>query len=200
MGSDHVLLVWGEVGVGGGLIVDGQPLTGVAGFGGEVGHIPINPAGTGCRCGSVGCWETEVGEEALLRRAGHPPGGGRDAVDAVIAEAASGGPAALAALDSLGHWLGIGLAGLVNVLNPQLIVLGGLFGRIHGFVAHTVDRELDRHALAPSRALTHVVPARLGEDAPLLGAAELAFEALLADPAMWLGPRNVQSRTGRVVA
>jgi predicted NBD/HSP70 family sugar kinase len=189
-GADDVLYVSGEVGVGGGLIVDGRPLTGVAGYGGEIGHIPVNPDGTACRCGSVGCWETEVGEGALLVRAGHPAAGGRRAVDAVIREAMGGSIVALAALDHVGRWLGLGLAGLVNVLNPRLIVLGGLFGRIHPFVQRSLEEELTRRALPAPRALVRVVPASLGVDAPLLGAAELAFEPLLADPAVWVGPRD----------
>lgn len=190
IGCDHVLFISGEYGVGGGLIVDGKPLTGVAGYGGEVGHIPVNPNGTACRCGSVGCWETEVGEGALLRLAGHPPGGGRGEVDAVLREAAAGSPAALSALDHVGHWLGLGLAGLVNVFNPRLVVLGGLFGRIHPFVSRTLEDELDRRALAAPRSLVRVVPATLGVDAPLLGAAELAFEPLLADPSAWMASRD----------
>ena len=191
VGEDHVLFISGEVGVGGGLIVDGMPLTGVAGYGGEVGHIPVNPNGSPCRCGSVGCWETEIGEGALLRRAGHPPDGGRGEVEAVLAEAAAGSHAALSALDEVGHWLGFGLAGLVNVFNPRLVVLGGLFGRIHPFVAETIERGLDRLALPAPRKLVRVVPATLGVDAPLLGAAELAFESLLADPATWLRRQGV---------
>lgn len=183
VGFDHVLFVSGEVGVGGGLIVDGRPLTGVAGYGGEIGHMPINPSGAVCRCGSVGCWETEVGERALLLLAGHPPGGGRAEVDAVLREAAAGSPAALSALDNVGRWLGVGLAGLVNVLNPQLVVLGGMTGRILPFVAASLRGELDRLALQASRELVTVVPAMLGVDAPSIGAAELAFEPLLADPA-----------------
>jgi predicted NBD/HSP70 family sugar kinase len=97
---------------------------------------------------------------------------------------------ATAALDHVGRWLGIGLGGLVNILNPQLIVLGGLHGRIHPFVRDTLDAELARHSLPAPRALVRIVPASLGVDAPLVGAAELAFEPLLADPAAWFGPRN----------
>jgi len=189
-GVDNVLYISGEVGVGGGLIVDGRPLSGEAGYGGEIGHLPVNPAGAACRCGSVGCLETEVGEGALLVRAGHAAAGGRPAVEAVLREAADGSPAALAALDHVGRWLGLGLAGLVNVLNPRLIVLGGLFGRIHPWIAGTLDAELTRRALPAPRALVRVVPASLGLDAPLLGAAELAFEPLLSDPAAWVGPRD----------
>ena len=190
IGAENVLYLSGEVGVGGGLIVDGRSLTGVAGFGGEVGHMPVNPDGIACQCGSTGCWETEVGEEALLRLAGHQPGGGWSEVDAVIAEARSGSAIALAAFDGVGRWLGLGLAGLINILNPRLVVLGGLFGRIHPLVARSLAEELDRRALPGSRALVRVVPARLGVDAPLLGAAELAFEPFLANPAAWLRPRE----------
>lgn len=185
--AKHVVYISGEVGVGGGIIVDGRPLTGVAGYGGEIGHFPVNPNGIACHCGAVGCWETEVGERALLRVAGHPIDGGSSAVEAVLAEAAAGAPAALAALDSVGRWLGTGLAGLVNLFNPELVVLGGLFGRIQPFVAETLDRELARRAMAAPRGLVRVVPASLGVDAPLLGAAELALEPLLADPAAWFG-------------
>jgi predicted NBD/HSP70 family sugar kinase len=193
IGIDDVLYVHGEVGVGGGLIVNGKPLTGVAGFGGEVGHIPVNPNGVDCQCGSVGCWETEVGEEALLRLAGHSAGGGWAEVDAVMEEARSGSTVALGAFAAVGRWLGLGLAGLVNIFNPRLVVLGGLFGRIHPFVGGALEAELDRRALPGPRALVRVVPARLGVDAPLLGAAELAFEPLLADPAAWLRPRGVRA-------
>jgi predicted NBD/HSP70 family sugar kinase len=190
IGEEDVLYISGEVGVGGGVIVDGRPMIGVAGYAGEVGHIPVNPVGTACRCGSVGCWETEVGEGALLRRAGHPPGGGPDAVELVMAEARDGSPAALSAFDDVGHWLGIGLAGLINVLNPRLVLLGGRFGRIHPFVATTLEGELDRRVLPAPRQLVRVVPTSLGVDAPLIGAAELAFEPLLSDPATWLPPRD----------
>jgi predicted NBD/HSP70 family sugar kinase len=190
-GADDLVFVSGEVGVGGGIIVDGQPLTGVAGYAGEVGHMPVSPYGGSCRCGSTGCWEVEVGEEALLRVAGRSPHGGRAAVDEVIAAASAGETLALASLARVGAWLGIGLALLVNLLNPRVIVLGGRFGRIHRFVRDAMEIELDRRALPAPRSLLRVAPAELGEDAPLIGAAELAFEPFLADPAAWLGPRDM---------
>ena len=188
-GIDDLVLVWGSVGVGGGLVVDGEPLTGVAGYSGEVGHIPVNPDGRPCRCGSLGCWETEVGTSALLRRAGRPPEGGNDAVDAVLAAAEAGDPVALAAFAETGRWLGIGLAGIINILNPELVVLGGRLTASYPFVRATLEAELDRRVLRASRRIVRVVTTSLGADAPLLGAAELAFEPLLADPAAWLRPR-----------
>ena len=80
--ADTLLYITGEVGVGGNVVIDGRTLEGAAGYAGEVGHIPVNPNGIPCACGSIGCWETEVGERALLLRAGRDPNGGRAAVDA----------------------------------------------------------------------------------------------------------------------
>jgi predicted NBD/HSP70 family sugar kinase len=189
VGLDNVLYVAGEVGVGGGLIVDGRPLAGAGGYAGEIGHVPVNPAGGECRCGSRGCWETEVGERALLRRAGRRPTGGRAAVDDVLAKAAAGSSIELDALAETGEWLGTGLAGLVNIFNPSLIVLGSIFGRMFPFVSAQVEAALGRAAMHAPREMARVLPAALGADAPLLGAAELAFEPLLVDPAGWLAPR-----------
>jgi predicted NBD/HSP70 family sugar kinase len=187
VGVDNVLYVSGEVGVGGGMIVDGRLLTGVAGFAGEIGHLTVNPDGRPCRCGSIGCWETEVGEGMLLALAGYPADAGRSGVDAVLREAEAGSPSAVAALAHVGRWLGIGLGGLINVLNPRLVILGGPHARLHPLVRGRLEAELGRYALPASAALVRVVPAALGVNAPLVGAAEMAFEPLLSDPAAWFG-------------
>lgn len=188
VGIGSVVYVTGEVGVGGNLIVDGRPLVGAAGYAGEIGHLPVNPGGTRCGCGAIGCWETEVGERALLLRAGRPVDGGRAAVEEVVDAARRGDAGAVAAMGQLGDWLGLGVAALVNIFNPTLVVLGGLFERVHPFVVTRIEVALDEHALAASRELVSVVPGRLGADAPVLGAGELALEPLLADPASRLGP------------
>ncbi len=179
---DDLLFISGEVGVGGGLIVDGRPMTGAFGFGGEIGHMPLNPNGRACGCGSVGCWETECGETALLAHAGLPTDGGRDAVNEAMRRARAGDPAAQAAFDHVGTWLGRGIAALTNVLNPRLVVVGGLFARIYPFIEEQMTREAARLTLRPSSAVVSIVPSALGVEAPLLGAAELAFEQLLDDP------------------
>jgi predicted NBD/HSP70 family sugar kinase len=189
-GADDLLFVSGEIGVGGGVVVAGQPLAGAAGYAGEIGHMPFNPEGRPCRCGSIGCWETEIGEEALLRLAGRDAAGGRASVDEVIEAARRGDADARAAVHEVGRRLGVGIAGLVNILNPRVVVLGGLFSRLYPMIAGVVDKELDRRAMAAPRSSVRVAPAALGVDAPLLGAAELAFEAFLADPAAWLGVRD----------
>lgn len=188
-GVDDLVVIWGSVGVGGGLIVAGAPLTGASGYAGEVGHMPVNPDGLPCRCGSIGCWESEVGGAALLRRAGYSPEGGTEAMAAVMRDAQAGETRALAALAETGRWLGIGIAGLINILNPELVLIGGELAPFYPFVRSALEAELDRRAQRSSRQVARVTTARLGMDAPLIGAAELAFEPMLADPAAWLGIR-----------
>jgi predicted NBD/HSP70 family sugar kinase len=188
---DDLLFISGEVGVGGGLIVDGRPMTGAFGFGGEIGHLPLNPSGSQCGCGSIGCWETECGETALLARAGLPIDGGREAVDEAMRRATAGDATARGAFDHVGMWLGRGIAGLVNVLNPRLVIVGGFFARIYPFIEEQLKAEATKLALRPSAAVVSIVPSALGVEAPLLGAAELAFENLLDDPT------SVTSNIGR---
>jgi predicted NBD/HSP70 family sugar kinase len=195
IGVDDVVLIWGSIGVGGGLIIDGEPLVGDAGYGGEVGHIPVNPDGLPCRCGSFGCWETEVGGSALLRRAGYPPEAGTEAMRTVLGDAEAGSPVALAAFAETGRWLGIGLAGIINILNPRLVLLGNFLADGYPYIRSALQAELDRRVLPASRRIVRVAPTTLGEDAPLLGAAELAFEPLLSDPAAWLRPRHLAVAT-----
>jgi predicted NBD/HSP70 family sugar kinase len=183
VGADAVLYVTGEVGVVGNMVLGGEPLVGAAGYAGEIGHILVNPQGVRCDCGSIGCWETEIGERAILARAGRPRDGGRAAMSEVIADAHDGERRALAAMDHVAEWLGLGLASLINVFNPTLVVLGGHFERMHPLVADRIDQVLDERALRAPRELVSIVPASLGVDAPVLGAAELALEPFIADPA-----------------
>ena len=183
VGEADVIYVSGEVGVGGSVTVEGQPLIGAAGYAGEIGHMIVNTGGSACACGSFGCWETEIGESAMLTRAGRPANGGRAAIDELIAAAGEGEPAAAASVERVGEWLGIGLASLVNIFNPTLIVLGGVLGQIHPLVASQLGAALAGRALPASRQLVSVTPGALGVSAPIIGAAELALEGMLADPA-----------------
>lgn len=176
-GLEHVVYVSGEVGVGGGIIADGRPLSGAAGFAGEVGHIPVNLDGRACQCGSVGCWETEVGAEALLQRTG------RTSLDDVIEAAEARDADVMRALDVHARWMGFGLAGIINVFDPDVVVLGGTFARLHPYVAAALDAELDRRVFDVVREQVKVVASPPGFDAPLQGAAEWAWERVLADPA-----------------
>lgn len=197
VGLDDFVFLCGEVGVGGGVIVDGRPLRGADGYSGEVGHVAVNPDGRPCRCGSRGCLETEVGEPALLRAAGvDPTRGGREVVDEVLHAAARGDERAVRALREIGNWLGIGVAGIVNIFNPRRVVLGGYFADIFRYVDDQIDRALNSRALPATGASVEVVASRLGAQALLLGAAELAFAPLLADPTLFPGVPTDARRAG----
>jgi predicted NBD/HSP70 family sugar kinase len=187
---DDVVYISGEVGVGAGLLLEGRPMRGSQGYGGEIGHLPIHRDGGQCGCGAHGCWETEVGERALLAATGRSLDGGAAEVDQVIEAAIAGDATTLEGLRSVGDWLGVGIAAIVNAFNPEMVILGGLFARIYPFVADAVAARLEISALEASRDAVRVVPAALGADVILLGAAELAFEPFLSDPAAWLAPRN----------
>lgn len=185
--ADHMVYVSGEVGVGGSVISDGVRLAGRAGLAGEFGHMLVNPAGHRCSCGAVGCWETEIGERALLRRAGLDADGGVPAVDKLLARAAEGEPTALDALASEGRWLGMGIAGLVNAFDPDVVVLGALLQRVLPYVRDELDATLAERCIHGLERSVSVVGATFGNDATLVGAAELAFGPLLADPAGFAG-------------
>ena len=119
-----------EIGVGGGTIIAGRLQLGADGYSGEIGHIPVNtgPDATSCRCGSVGCLEAETGALALLALTGHQHTDHlSDAVRGIIATAAAGDEDVQRSLHEIGVRLGRGLAGMVNLLNPRRIVLGGYF-------------------------------------------------------------------------
>lgn len=182
IGIDHLLCIVGSVGVGAGIIAESLPMHGIGGYAGEVGHMTLDPEGPPCHCGSTGCIETYVGEHALLRAAGITDRHGPDAVAAVFADAEAGDPVARAAVHEVAVWLGRSLANLVNVFNPQMIIIGGSLSEILRLDRSTVEKELDRRAMAAARAGVSVVLPALKQDSALIGAAELAFQGLLTAP------------------
>ncbi|MEO6700249.1 MAG: ROK family transcriptional regulator [Jatrophihabitantaceae bacterium] len=182
IGYDHLVYLNGSVGVGGGVIAEGLQLYGVGGYAGEIGHMTINPDGPPCHCGSTGCVETYIGEHALLRAAGVTDRHGPRAVDAVFINAAAGEERALAAVRTVAVWLGRSLANVVNCFNPQVIVVGGSLAEVVRLERATVEAELDRRAMAAARAGVQLLLPGLRQDSALIGAAELAFQGLLAAP------------------
>jgi len=178
---DNVIYLHGDAGIGGGIIAGGRPVTGHGGYGGEVGHMVVNPQGRPCTCGSRGCWETEIGEHALIRAAGRDGSGGA-AVAAVIDAAARGDAMALNALRQVGDWVGFGVANLVNLFNPEMVVFGGTLRGIYLAAAAQIRSRLNRMSLPACREHVRLRTPVLDQDATLLGAAELAFERLLSGP------------------
>ncbi len=182
VGIDDLIYVSGNVGVGAGIIVGGVPLEGAGGYAGEVGHLRFNPAGRACHCGNLGCWETEVGAQAIAAALGRP-----ELELAQLGEVLVGHDLAPAGLAITGEALGRGLASLVNAFNPRLVVLGGYLSALYSLVHAEVDAGLAEHALpAPLESVRLSLPG-LGPDSILLGAAEIAFEPLFVDPVAALG-------------
>jgi len=189
-GVDDAVYLSGHSGIGAGILAGGVPLGGRAGYAGEVGHIVVNPGGLPCHCGSRGCWETECGEERLFELAGRAHGGGLAGVRAVVAAAAAGDTVARAALEHVAGWLGRGTANVVNVLNPEVVILGGALEEILAATGDTVRAAFATAALAAPLEQVRIVTPDLGPDSTLVGAAELAFDALLSDPLLELSRRT----------
>ncbi|WP_088320489.1 ROK family transcriptional regulator [Kineosporia sp. R_H_3] len=178
-GYDDVVFIAGEVGVGGGLIVGGAPLVGAGGYAGELGHVLVHPQGRPCRCGARGCWETEIGGPAIARALGLGSVTTEDLVEAMRCAAAEGSTA----LDGVAHHVGLGLATIVNIINPRLVIIGGLLRELFPSNAAAVRASLDAAALTATAEQVTLVTPELGGDAVLVGASELAWQDVLDDPA-----------------
>jgi predicted NBD/HSP70 family sugar kinase len=179
-GSSDAVYVTADIGVGGGVISDGSALRGTAGYLGELGHMAVRPGGRPCYCGSRGCWETEVGEYALCRALGLREGSPRGAVVAELRSLANRPDDLRERLGEFIEWLTVGLLNVVNVLGPEMVVLGDLFTALPTTLIEEVATEVRARSLV-SRAVggTRIVASTLGADVTLLGAAELAFEPVL---------------------
>ncbi|GAA3458890.1 MULTISPECIES: ROK family transcriptional regulator [Saccharothrix] len=181
-GSSDMVYISADVGIGGGVISSGQPLRGTGGYVGELGHMVVRPGGRRCYCGCQGCWETEVGEPALCRALALPENAPRGAVVAEL-RALAGSPDTVAhRLGEFTEWLAMGLVTVVNMLGPELVVLGDLFTALPESLVDQLRRTVQKRSLV-SRAVggTRIVSSPLGRDAKLVGAAELAFEPVLGE-------------------
>ncbi|MCV7283639.1 ROK family transcriptional regulator [Mycolicibacterium flavescens] len=167
--ADHLIYVnGGPSGIGAGFVVAGGLLEGASGYAGELGHTYVGGSDQ-CHCGSVGCLETVVIQAPLTRLLSDS---GRPEPD----------PAEADMLASQARALAIALGNAVNMLNPGLIVLGGFLRAFPAFAAAVLREELARHCMAAPRALVRIVPATLGAETLVIGAAEMAFAQVLADP------------------
>lgn len=172
-GHDSSVFVKISSGVGAGIIIDNQLFHGAGGTAGEIGHLTLDDQGPLCRCGSRGCLEayTSVGN-VLAMMSGQLP---EADLDSVVAAARSGNVSARRAFEDAGLHLGWGLASIVNLLNPSLVVVGGDMARAGELLLESARIGLRRHAL-DSVALTPVLASELGERASLVGAVLLAAE------------------------
>lgn len=182
--KNHLIFVTGEVGVGIGIIYDGKPMLGTAGYAGEAGHTMVNPSGRECRCGASGCWETEVGEEALARLAGIPVGEDREGLtEEILRRAHTGDREVFDAFAEIGRWLGVGIGNLINTFNPEEVVLGGFFDPLYPFLEQSISRGAQEVALTAPWLSCSIRRSELGMDAVVMGAAELVFAEVITNPA-----------------
>lgn len=194
----HAVLLTVGTGIGGGLVVEGALVRGARGMAGELGHVVVDPAGPSCGpgCPNRGCLEalasgTALAREALALAGEHPhsPLGralaaGDEITGTLVTRLAhEGDPAAGEAVARIGRWLGVGIAGLVNTFDPEVVIVGGGVVTAGDRLLAPARGALARHALPPLGELVPVVPARFGAEAGMVGAAALAWEGLGALPA-----------------
>lgn len=187
-GCDNVICLTLGTGVGGAVIIDGKIRGGASLVAGEIGHIPINEKGPRCNCGGIGCVEAYVGREYFLdevrkelrkgaKSVVRKMAGGRlsRVTPEILNEAALKGDAfARRKWKEMGLHIGCALVGIVNFLNPELIVIGGGIAEADRFIFGEIRKTIDRRAMRLQAGAVKVMKARLGNDAGVIGAAELA--------------------------
>lgn len=182
-GARHMVMITIGTGIGGAFVVDGHLLLGPNGSIGEVGHHTIDPDGPLCGCGNHGCWERFCGRDAIVDRTvrllqrGRPsallqqverPG---DVTPALVAQAAAAGdPLAIEVIEETGFYIGIGVANLINMLNPEVFVIGGGIAQAGELLFGPVRRTVAARAVALQARTARIVPAELGDNAGVMGA------------------------------
>jgi len=191
-GARNCVYVTIGTGIGGGIIVDGEVYAGAGGTAGEVGHMSIDGSGSLCNCGGRGCWETLASGTALAREARRRikegagasildhAGGDADKVTAtVVYEAAQAGDAlARELIARTGYYVGVGLANLVNVLNPEVIVIGGGLASMGDMLLGPAFEEAKRRAFRQAYQAVRFARAELGQDSAVIGAAAYALQGM----------------------
>lgn len=178
--SDLIYLNGGASGIGGGVIAGGVSLSGIAGYAGEFGHTLVNSVGVICTCGALGCLETEVVRAPLLKLVGLTDADG-DELELTLT--ASDSSAVRAEVERQLDHLAVALRNAINVFNPQLIVLGGFLGSLYAIAPSYLDQKLAQQSLLTGRQEVTITRTQLASDLLMIGAAELAFESILSDPA-----------------
>ena len=186
--------VSGDIGVGAGIVLGGELFRGASGFSGEFGHLTVDPEGRRCRCGSQGCLETVIGQEALLRMSGVDPSTAATTTDPaapvrqLAARAQDGDEVVLEVLQRAGTWLGLALADVANLMNPATVVLGGFLAPLGPWLRGPVQEQIERRVLSSTWSPVSVRVSELGPEAAVRGGAALSLREVLTDPAA-IAPR-----------
>ncbi len=184
-GRDYSNLAYIKLGtgVGSGLILNNEIFRGDGGTAGEIGHTTIDPTGPTCRCGNQGCLEGLVGIPAIIKEAEQRLRKDRPdwvsnspiTIDSIIEAALSGDPTSRSIIANAGSFLGIGIANLVNVFNPGLVVLGGELTAAGDLLLNAVRAAVIRRAMPKASSEVKIMVSSLGDDAVAVGAATLAM-------------------------
>jgi len=187
-GHSQVVMITLGTGIGGGAIVDGELRVGPTEGFAEVGHMTIEPDGPFCGCGNQGCWEALAGRDAIVHRAVSKIQRGRqttiaEMVDyrlgsitpALVARSAdSGDEVALEVMAETGYYLGIGIANLIQLYNPEVVVIGGGIAQAGRWLFEPIMRTVRARAHMVPASTCRIVPSQLGDDAGIIGASVLA--------------------------
>ncbi|HEX7304048.1 ROK family protein [Lentzea sp.] len=174
-GEDFVH-VSADVGIGAGVVLNGEVYRGASGFAGELGHVVIERDGELCTCGSKGCVERYAGLDVILREAG------RRTLDSLHEALEAGDARAHRAVTQAGQALGVGLATLMNLFDVPTVVLGGSYAVLHEHLSAAIQSEMDTRVLAGGERHTTLVASPLGEFAVVRGAAGLVTRRAVQQP------------------
>jgi glucokinase-like ROK family protein len=171
-----------DIGVGGGIISNGKLFRGANGYAGEIGHMTIDPAGARCNCGKTGCLETLVGRKVILQKYRERTGEGEAlALEEVIQRGRSGDEIAQAVFQEAAEVLGQGIGNLVNIFNPQRIILGWSLGQAYDLLLPNLGESIKRNSLADPLQGLDVVPFTNGADVCLLGCVALVLDEIIRE-------------------
>lgn len=183
-GAANLAYLTGEVGIGAGIVVDGRLLRGARGFSGEIGHVQLDPTGPACACGLRGCLEAMAGIRAVVRRVlpdADPAGPLTDfapEVDRIVALARQQDPATLDALGRIGRHLGHAVSILANLVNPDVVVLGGYYVPLAPWLLGPAEHELLARTRAADAGGCRIVASTLAASAAATGGAARALDAV----------------------
>jgi glucokinase-like ROK family protein len=185
-------------GLGAGIMIDGKLFRGSHGYAAEIGHMTLDPHGEQCGCGKRGCYETVIGPRAVIRRvqqsldqqgadeiletAGNDPE--KISFEIVVNTAHKGNPLSLAVLEEISTNLGIMAANMINIFNPEMIVLGGVFSQATDFLLPVIKEVVGTNALGLSLQNMEVIGSQGGKDACVIGATALVLDSIWREPSI----------------
>jgi glucokinase-like ROK family protein len=192
---DNFICLTSGIGLGGGIMIDGRLFRGGYGYGGEIGHIQRDPQGELCGCGRVGCWETQVGPRAVLSRVRKQLNVNNDPAllaacagsldnltfDLVVKFAESGDTICRQAIEEVAVNLGVGIADLVNIFNPSLVLIGGAFISAKDIMHSIIEKTIFSNALQPSIDNLQIKFSERSTEACVLGAVAVVLDDILRE-------------------